>query len=128
MQRELQLSYPLKLQRGKVNKLRDKEMPHFIGKLKHPKTKKEYYFEWSTIVDAPITQMMSKKDFIEYYKERFGSSGMNELPERMERVERKGNSSCDERDTYRDFIDYNRAGENETRIKTITEMIERYLT
>ena len=102
-------------------------MGHFIGKLKHPKTKKEYYFEWSTIVDAPITPMMSKMEFTRYYKQMYGEEGTHELPERMKRVEEKGHSAVGDDWTYRDFIEYNRAGKNEKHIRTITGMIERYI-
>jgi len=102
-------------------------MSRFIGKLVHPKTKKEYYFEWSTIVDAPVTSMMNKKDFYKYYRIMYGLEGMEELPSRMERVEQKGCSAVGDDWTYKDFVSYNRAGENGKRIRTITEMIERNL-
>lgn len=102
-------------------------MARFIGKLKHPKTKKVYYFEWSTIVDAPCTYMMSFEEFLEWYRAEYGDRGMRDLQERLERVERNGTSEFGLKPSYKDFISYNRAGENESRIKTISKMIEYYL-
>ena len=73
---------------------------------------KEYYLEWSTIVDAPLTEGMSYDDFLAYYQNRYGTEGMHYLPERMERVKTTGTSAREE--TLDELISFNRAGKNET--------------
>lgn len=64
-------------------------MPSFIIKVKDEKFNKDYYMEWSTIVDAPVTYGMSLDEFKEYYKEQYGIKGMEGLEDRMTRVEEK---------------------------------------
>jgi hypothetical protein len=83
------------------------------------------YCEWSTVVDAPVTYLMEKDDFVDYIRQEYGKTGLVELPQRMERVELNGTSSLDGR-SEKDLIRYNRAGENESRITTQKALIERY--
>ena len=54
---------------------------------------KDKYFEYSTVVDAPVTYAMTLDEFEEYYKEEYGNQGMKDYPDRMSRVESKGTSS-----------------------------------
>lgn len=98
-------------------------MGRAIIKLTDPKTKKTYYLEWSSIVDAPVTYGLSLNQFREYYKDEYGRQGMEELPRHLERVEKTGTSTrtC----SLQDILDQNRAGENEKRI-TKEQIIERY--
>lgn len=93
-------------------------MGRFIVKLD------DWYLEWSTVSDAPVTRGMSREDFDAHYRERYGSEGMRELPARMERVDEKGTSSF-MYDDAKGTIEYNRAGPNET-TATRAEIIERY--
>ncbi len=84
----------------------------------------KWYFEWSTVVDAPITYRMTLKQLIKYIKDEYGRTGLEELPSRLKRVEKQGisflaNVSVDE------FIEFNRAGKNETSI-TKEEIIKLY--
>ena len=82
-------------------------MPRYICKLN------DMYFEWSTIVDAPITYGLSLDEYKKYYKEEYGKiSFEHELPERLERVEKTGTSAINS--TLDDIISYNRAGLNES--------------
>jgi hypothetical protein len=75
----------------------------------------EWYLEWSSVVDAPITYGMSLKELREYIKVTYGTEGLNDLESRLERVEKYGTS-------YRpkveidDLLEYNRAGKNEKSI------------
>lgn len=82
-------------------------MGRFIAKLE------ERYFEYSTIVDAPITDPMTAAEFQAYYRDKYGSSGLEDLPLRLERVEKTG---CSARDgmSVEDMIVCNRAGDNES--------------
>lgn len=86
-------------------------MPKYICKLEIDGV--DHYFEWSTIVDAPVTYGMPLEEFREYYRSEHGESGMRDLPERLERVEQKGTSSMLD-DSLDDLIQGNRAGEDDT--------------
>lgn len=90
-------------------------MGRFILKITDDKAKKDYYLEWSTIVDAPVTYGGSLKQFKDYYKNKYGESGMKELPERLKRVNKTGCSSM-MGDKAEDFFNCNRAGKNETQL------------
>ena len=52
----------------------------------------DYYFEYSTIADAPTTLGMTLADFKEYYKQMYGLDGMRNLKERLLFVEKYGTS------------------------------------
>ena len=92
-------------------------MPNYIIKIK------DKYFEWSTIVDAPITNSMTIEELERYISVSQGDEGIRKLPERMVRVNAKGCSSL--RDDLGALLESNRAGENETSI-TAEEIYERY--
>ncbi len=81
-------------------------MPRYILKLD------KWYFEWSTIPDAPITYGMTLEEFKTYYQNEYGLSGMDALPARLERVEESGTSAIP-RQTADQLITFNRAGDNE---------------
>ena len=81
-------------------------MPRYILKLEN------WYFEWSTIVDAPITYGMTLDEFKEYYRMEYGNRGMGTLSERLERVEESGTSAVPTQ-TANQLIQFNRAGNNE---------------
>ena len=83
----------------------------------------DLYFEWSTIVDAPITYGMTKDELVEHIRWRYGQEGINELPKRLERVEKQGTSAHGY--TLERLIDYNRAGDNE-KCLTIEEIYKKY--
>ncbi|CAN5356861.1 hypothetical protein BH09VER1_BH09VER1_28860 [soil metagenome] len=51
------------------------------------------YFEWSTVVDAPVTRGMTLTQLEAYVLEEEGKRGLAGLPERLERVERNGTSA-----------------------------------
>jgi hypothetical protein len=101
-------------------------MPRYIAKFTDKETKTDYYLEWSTIVDAPVTYGVSLDEFKEYYKTQYGSHGFKDLDERLERVEAKGTSSqIDE--NINDLIEGNRAGVDEEEL-TYDEIVREYCT
>lgn len=53
---------------------------------------KDRYFEWSTVVDAPITYGLTREELRKYYKEEYGNYGMRTFEEKMSRVDRYGTS------------------------------------
>ena len=84
-------------------------MPRYILKLD------EWYFEWSTIVDAPVTYGMTLEDFKNHYRFEYGKQGMKGLPARLERVEESGTSAIP-RQTADELITFNRAGDMEANL------------
>lgn len=82
-------------------------MGRFIVKIK------DKYFDWSTIVDAPVTYGMSLDEFREYYRKEYGHD--SDLAERLARVEAKGTSSLID-DSLKESISFNRAGDNEKQL------------
>ena len=75
----------------------------------------EYYLEWSSVVDAPVTFGMSLEDFKEYYRMMYGEQGMRGLDERLARVATKGTSDFADPDVEA-TISGNRAGPDEARL------------
>jgi hypothetical protein len=98
-----------------------------VGKyiIKLPCDGRDYYLEWSTIVDAPVTFGMSRDEFEEYYREEYGNSSMREFADRMRRVDEKGTS--DRRDScVEDTIGFNRAGKDETRL-SVEQIVDHWI-
>ena len=91
-------------------------MPRYIIKLIDDKYNKDYYLEWSTVVDAPVTYGCSLEEFKEYYKQQNGENGMRELEERLKRVEETGTSAHPPFGDIDSILEYNRAGEGEKSI------------
>lgn len=87
-------------------------MGRYIIKLIDPETQKEFYLEWSTIVDAPVTYGMTLEEFKQYYLEEYGRSSMDALEFRLARVNNYGTSSVKGK-SLKEMIIGNRAGPNE---------------
>ena len=87
-------------------------MSKYIIKIIDQKENKNYYLEWSSIIDAPVTHGMNLKTFKKYYKKKYGTSSMILLKERLKRVEKQGTSAIGNK--LEDILCYNRAGEKET--------------
>ncbi len=69
----------------------------------------DFYMEWSSIVDAPVTYGLSLEEFKAHYREEYGARGMCELDGRLARVEAKGTSAYYYKSAA-DAIAFNRAG------------------
>ena len=93
-------------------------MAHFIIKLK------QYYYIWSSVVDAPITDSLDLEQLTNWIKQQEGEEGLRKLPERLKRVEEKGTSAFNY-SSVEELISYNRAGENETHL-SMDELIKEY--
>lgn len=98
-------------------------MPRYIVKFQDKQNNKDYYLEWSTIVDAPVTYGMSLTEFKEYYKIKYGLEGLKDLPERLQRVETNGTSAHNY--DLDELIADNRAGKDETEL-SMEEIVEDY--
>lgn len=75
---------------AEVAKINKQFMPTHIIKLYDAKTARDYYMEWSTIVQVPITWGMTLDEFYQYYKEKYGTAGMVDLPNRLARTADQG--------------------------------------
>lgn len=100
-------------------------MPRYIMKLTDEKEKKDYYLEWSTIVDAPVTFGMELGEFREYCRHEYGQNGLRDFDERIARANEKGISAYPPFDDMNSYFRYNRAGGNETTL-TKEQIIEKY--
>ena len=93
--------------------------------IKLSKDDRDFYMEYSSVVDAPVTYGMNLDQFTKYYASRYGTAAMEfEFPDRMGRVEEKGTSSFMYA-SVREEISFNRAGPNESCI-TMDQFIELY--
>lgn len=90
-------------------------MPRYIVKIPHEG--QDYYLDWSTIVDAPVTYGLTLEEFKEYCREEYGRQRIEsfDFKQRMERVEEKNTSSL-LHDSAEDVMSCNRAGDKETRL------------
>lgn len=79
-------------------------------KLTDEATATDYYLEWSTIVDAPVTRGMTWEKFAKYYKKQYGREGMRDFEARIDRVEKTGISAYPPLDNLAGYFDYNQAG------------------
>ena len=76
---------------------------------------RDRYFEWSTIVDAPVTCAMTEEELRAHIKARYGEGGTAVLDKRIAACNERGTSM--ERDlTLDDVLSYNRAGRDETEL------------
>lgn len=84
----------------------------------------DYYLEWSSTADAPITFGMSLKEFESYHRDEYGRNGHRDFDRRMERVHEAGTSSHYKM-TVEEIISGNRAGPDETEL-TPDEIYQAY--
>ena len=68
-------------------------MPRYIIGFEDDSSDITYYFEWSTVVDAPVSDAMSLEKFRQYYHQQHGDSGFETLEKKLSRVGETG-SSC----------------------------------
>lgn len=74
-----------------------------------------WFFEWSTVVDAPVTKAMHREEFEQFYKEEYGNRGIEDLEARLSRAITFGCSAFDGHSLY-ELIKGNRAGPKETEL------------
>lgn len=88
------------------------------------------YVEWSSIVDAPVTCVLTRAQMVTHLNFRYGFDKRVDIVDRMQRADTFGTSLSDEsRSNYgtstEEFIRGNRAGPNETEIR-LDEIITKY--
>jgi len=86
------------------------------------------YNIFSSILDAPIyEEALTLDELKEEIKREHGDRGMRDLPDRLKRAHKYGNSGLMGDNTLEEAICINRAGENETQMM-VDEFIEKYMT
>ena len=69
---------------------------------------KGYFFEWSTVVDAPVSYAMKRTEFERFYDG-------DDLNERLERAIKYG-TSCHTPQSLEELVSCNRAGPRESHL------------
>lgn len=72
------------------------------------------FVEWSTIVDAPVTEILSKSEMQQYLYSAYGSSSTEDSDRRLALADANGTSFRDS--TVLELLSYNRAGDREETI------------
>lgn len=74
------------------------------------------YFEYATNVAAPVTRPMTKLELFEFVRCEEGWIGLQELPERLERVKARGHSALAHyaNASVQELLAGNRAGPEES--------------
>lgn len=98
-------------------------MPRIIIRVADPRDGRDYYTEWSTVTDTPITAFYSRADFEKWYRDYYGHNA-DDLPERMARVDQTGVSAMYDL-TVEDLILCNRAGKREGSLK-LKGLLDKY--
>lgn len=73
---------------------------------------RDWYLEWSTVVDAPVTHGMSLDELRDLVRDEYGNEGLRSLPDRLARLDKTGTSFHN--DSVDGVIAFNRAGIDET--------------
>ena len=85
---------------------------------------KDRYFDWSTIVDAPITNGMTAEEFEKYHRKEYGEGYHDRaFSRRMELTEKSGTSAIGQDLDW--LLLLNRAGDQESEISK-EEIYRRY--
>lgn len=82
------------------------------------------YVEWSSVVDAPVSCVMSRKDMREYLHETYGMASVAGNLERLDRADEHGTSFHTPTPASA-VAGFNRAGPNETKL-SLEEIIKQY--
>jgi hypothetical protein len=93
------------------------------GLVRFERDGREWFVEWSTVVDAPITYGLTEAELRDYIREEYGRQGSADLDERIVRCRGTGTSFRGE--TGPTVILGNRAGHNEALLSE-DEIVEWY--
>jgi hypothetical protein len=84
------------------------------------------YCMWSTVVDAPVTSLMSEWDLFNFLREQNPDTDWGLFQARMARVREYGCSGGLYGFTKDVLLSFNRAGPNESHVATEAEMVTLY--
>jgi N6-adenosine-specific RNA methylase IME4 len=100
-------------------------MPRLCFKIHDEKFNKDYYLEWSSVVDSFITHGMSLEEYKEYYIKEYGNSYADQLNSDIERIEKTGSNSRTGFTTLADILENNCCGENDEKLN-LEEILDQY--
>lgn len=95
-------------------------MPRYIAKLADNE-----YVEWSTVVDAPVTYIMTRDEMIRHLDSNREVDRSYEAMERVKRADARGTSCISPIISVEELISCNRAGDKETEL-TLEQIREKY--
>ena len=84
------------------------------------------YMCWSSIVDAPVSEILTREEMIEFMVEDATRASQREAKESIASADERGVSGYGPLETVEELIENNRAGENEACI-TLDEIKKRYI-
>ncbi|WP_156410323.1 hypothetical protein [Bosea sp. Root381] len=85
---------------------------------------KGLFLEWSSITNAPSSFALARGEFERYYDVCYGSEGVKDLPEHLDRAVSSGSSAIPPM-TALDVVSGNRAGPKESEL-TLDEIFARF--
>jgi hypothetical protein len=91
-------------------------MGHIIAKFG------DRYMDWTTVSDGPLTPLLTLPELKRYIVERYGYKALDELPERLARIEKFGTSS-QMGTTAEDLLSNNSCGPGRKCVESAEEMI-----
>lgn len=100
-------------------------MPRLCIKIHDEKFNKDYYLEWSSVVDSFITHGMSKEEYREYFINEYGNQYADQIDSYIERIEKTGSSSRTGFATLYSILKFNCCGENDETL-TLEEILDQY--
>ena len=95
-------------------------MPKYIAKLKE-----DGYVEWSTIVDAPVTYILTREHMLAHLDAEYGRSSFEGNRERLDRADKYGTSCIDTNFSLEELLLCNRAGDK-TRSISLKKILQKY--
>ncbi len=83
------------------------------------------YVEWSSIVDAPVTYILTRDHMLAHLDAEYGRSSFDENRRCLDRADKNGTSIQGMEYSVEDLVSSNRAGKNGDNI-TLPEILEMY--
>lgn len=83
------------------------------------------FLEWSTVVDAPVSTLMTESELRKFMVAEYGETILNTFEYRMARV-KEYTTSAMSGITKQDLLECNRAGRNGERVSREADMIALY--
>ncbi len=84
------------------------------------------YVEWSTVVDAPVTYVMTRREMHEYVLREYGRMGIGALNEaELARLDGQ-HGTTSQFTSLAEILGYNRAGNLDEHLSTVEALLARY--
>lgn len=97
-------------------------MPHYILKIATPRG--PGYLDWSTIVDAPASEILSRAAIKRHWIQTYGTNASRDIEQRLKDADQHGTDHPD-RLSVRSVIEGNRAGPHESEL-SLAQIVRAY--